>query len=98
MINKNKKNETLRILETMIQNADKGPSGFWVEDHEGCGNPKIFPEFMEGLKRGSLVQKEHMLCPCNTAVLYGKGHGNIVTGCYHSCSIDKAKYLSPDMV
>lgn len=82
----------------MIQNADKGPSGFWVEDHEGCGNPKIFPEFMEGLKRGSLVQKEHMLCPWNTAVLYGKGHGNIVTGCYHSCSIDKAKYLSPDMV
>lgn len=98
MINKGKKNETLRILETMIQNADKGPSGFWVEDHEGCGNPKIFPEFMEGLKRGSLVQKEHMLCPWNTAVLYGKGHGNIVTGCYHSCSIDKAKYLSPDMV
>lgn len=98
MINKDKKNETLRILETMIQNADKGPSGFWVEDHEGCGNPKIFPEFMEGLKRGSLVQKEHMLCPWNTAVLYGKGHGNIVTGCYHSCSIDKAKYLSPDMV
>lgn len=42
----------------MIQNADKGSSGFWVEDHEGCGNPKIFPEFMEGLKRGSLVQSE----------------------------------------
>lgn len=82
----------------MIQNADKGPSGFWVEDHEGCGNPKIFPEFMEGLKRGSLVQKEHMLCPWNTAVLYGNGHGNIVTGCYYSCSINKAKYLSPDMV
>lgn len=98
MINKGKKNETLCILETMIQNADKGPSGFWVEDHEGCGNPKIFPEFMEGLKRGSLVQKEHMLCPWNTAVLYGKGHGNIVTGCNHSCSIDKAKYLSPYMV
>lgn len=98
MIYKEKKKETLSILETMIQNADKGPSGFWVDDHEGCGNPEIFPEFKEALKRGSLVQKEHMLCPWNTAVLYGEGYGNIVTGCYHSCSIDKAKYLSSDIV
>ena len=21
--------------------------------------------------------------------MYGNGHGNIITGCYHSCSIDK---------
>ena len=26
--------------------------------------------------------------------MYGDGHGNIITGCYHSCSIDKARYLS----
>lgn len=26
--------------------------------------------------------------------MYGDGHGNINTGCYHSCSIDKARYLS----
>ncbi|MDD6094921.1 MAG: hypothetical protein PUC29_04165 [Clostridia bacterium] len=98
MKNTNKKQQMLSILETMIQNAEKGPSGFWVDDHEGCGNPDIFPEFKEGLKRGSLVQKEHYLCPWNTAVLYGNGHGNINTGCYHSCSIRKAKYLSPEMV
>ena len=26
--------------------------------------------------------------------MYGEGHGNIITGCYHNCSIDKARYLS----
>lgn len=97
-----KKNETKRAtieaLDIMIQNVAKGVSGFWVEDHEGCGNPNIFPEFEEGLKRGSLVQKEHYLCPWNTAVLYGKGHGNIHTGCYHSCSVDKARFLSEKML
>lgn len=91
------KKATVETLDRMIQCTDQGPSGFWVEDHEGCGNPKIFPEFEEGLKRGRLVQKEHYLCPWNTAVLYGKGYGNINTGCYHSCSIDKAKYLSEKM-
>ena len=30
--------------------------------------------------------------------MFGEGHGNIHTGCYHSCSIDKAKYLSPSML
>lgn len=89
---------TIKTLDIMIQNVAKGASGFWVDDHEGCGNPKIFPEFEEGLKRGTLVQKEHFLCPWNTAVLYGKGHGNIRTGCYHSCSIDKACFLSEKMM
>lgn len=94
MKSKETKKETVETLDIMIQCADQGPSGFWVEDYEGCGNPKIFPEFEEGLKQGRLVQKEHYLCPWNTAVLYGKGHGNINTGCYHSCSIEKAKCLS----
>ena len=87
------KNETLKLLDTMIENADKGPSGFWTEDFEGCGNPKIFPEFEEGLKRGRLIQKPHYLCPWNTAILFGNGRGNINTGCYHSCSFHEAKYL-----
>ena len=95
---KTKKKKTMEVLDIMIQHADKGPSGFWVDDYEGCGNPKIFPEFEEGLKRGKLVQKEHYLCPWNTAVMYGNGRGNIHTGCYHSCSIEKAKYLSTDML
>ena len=95
---KTEKKKTIEVLDIMIQHADKGPSGFWVDDYEGCGNPKIFPEFEEGLKRGRLVQKEHYLCPWNTAVMYGNGRGNIHTGCYHSCSIEKAKYLSTDML
>lgn len=93
-----KQKTTIELLEIMIQETDKGPSGFWTDDYEGCGNPNIFPEFEEGLKRGKLVQKEHYLCPWNTAIMFGEGHGNIHTGCYHSCSIDKAKYLSSSML
>lgn len=92
------KKATVEALDIMIQHVAQGPSGFWVDDHEGCGNPKIFPEFEEGLKRGLLVQKEHYLCPWNTAVLYGKDNGNIYSGCYYSCSIDKARFLSEKMM
>ena len=94
MNNKQTKKATVDAINVMIRHADKGPSGFWVEDHEGCGNPAVFPEFEEGLKRGRLIQKEHYFCPWNTAIMYGDGHGKIITGCYHSCSIDKARYLS----
>ena len=96
MNNKQTKKATVDAINVMIRHADKGPSGFWVEDHEGCGNPAVFPEFEEGLKRGRLVQKEHYFCPWNTAIMYGDGHGNIITGCYHSCSIDKARYLTTE--
>ena len=92
------KNETLKLIDVMIENADKGPSGFWTEDYEGCGNPKIFPEFKEGLQHGKLIQKNHYLCPWNTAIMYGDGHGNIGTGCYHSCSIKDSKYLTAEML
>lgn len=98
MSNKELKNETISMIAIMLRNADKGPSGFWVEDHEGCGNPHIFPEFAEGLKKGRLVQKKHYLCPWNTAVLYGDGHGNIHNGCYYSCSFKDAQYLSADLL
>lgn len=96
MKNKETKKATISALNVMIEHVDKGPSGFWTEDHEGCGNPRIFPEFKEGLKRGRLVQKEHYLCPWNTAVLYGSNQGNVNSGCYYSCSISKAKYLSAE--
>lgn len=96
--NKEFKNETVGLIDEMIKYADKGPSGFWTEDYEGCGNPEIFPEFNEGLKHGRLIQKNHYLCPWNTAILFGNGHGNITTGCYHSCSIQEAKYLPPEML
>lgn len=95
---KTKKEATVELIDVMIQNVDKGPSGFWTEDCEGCGNPAIFPEFEEGLKHGKLISKEHYLCPWNTAILYGSKHGDIHTGCYHSCSIGDAKYLSEELL
>ena len=98
MKNNQIKKKTVSLIDVMIQHADKGPSGFWTDDYEGCGNPKIFPEFEEGLRHGKYVHKEHFLCPWNTAVLYGDGHGNITTGCYHSCSIREAKFLSAEML
>ncbi len=55
MRNKQDKKATFDAINVMIRHADKGPSGFWVEDHEGCGNPAVFPEFDEGLKKGWLV-------------------------------------------
>ena len=98
MNNKKTKKKTAGLIDVMIRHADKGPSGFWTDDYEGCGNPKIFPEFEDGLKHGKYVHKEHALCPWNTAVLYGEGHGNINTGCYYSCSIRDAKYLPAEML
>ena len=98
MNSKKIKKKTAGLIDVMIQHADKGPSGFWTDDYEGCGNPKIFPEFEDGLKHGKYVHKDHSLCPWNTAVLYGGGHGNINTGCYYSCSIRDARYLSPEML
>ena len=94
MKNKQAQQTMIDTLDIMICHADKGASGFWIDDGEGCGNPAIFPEFEDGLKHGRLVQKEHYLCPWNTAVMYGSGHGNIHTGCYYSCSIKQAQYLS----
>ena len=98
MKNNQIKKKTVSLIDVMIQHADKGSSGFWTDDYEGCGNPKIFPEFEEGLRHGKYVHKEHFLCPWNAAVLYGDGHGNITTGCYHSCSIREAKFLSAEML
>lgn len=92
------KKATISTLDMMIAHADKGPSGFWTDDHEGCGNPRIFPEFEDGLKRGKYVNKEHYLCPWNTAVLYGGKQCNAFSGCYHHCSIRKAKFLSEKML
>jgi len=90
--------KTAELIDVMIQKAEKGPSGFLVEDREGCGNPEIFPDFAEGLKNGRLIQKEHLYCPWNTTILYGGKRGCLTTGCYHNCSIRDVKYLTPKML
>lgn len=46
MRNKQDKKATFDAIDVMIRHADKGPSGFWVDDHEGCGNPAIFRNLM----------------------------------------------------
>lgn len=90
---------TLEAIEIMLKNADKGPSGFWVDDHEGCGNPLIFPEFDNGLKSGAYVCLEHRVCPWDRSVLFGDSHGcHLNSGCYHRCAIREAKYLSSEMI
>lgn len=98
MKNEKLKQEMIAAVDIMIQHADKGPSGFWVDDHEGCGNPEVFPEFAQGLKRGALVQKRHCLCPWDRAVLFGSGEENLASGCYYRCSIQEARNLSPQML
>ncbi|MBO4935015.1 MAG: hypothetical protein J5441_07635 [Clostridia bacterium] len=95
---KNAIEKTVGAIDVMISNADKGPSGFWVDGREGCGNPRVFPEFVEGIEKGKLIQKEHAICPWNTAVMYGSDCGNINTGCCHSCSIGDAVFLSKEML
>lgn len=63
MRNEQAKKATIHALDLMIRHADKGPSGFWVEDHEGCGNPAVFPEFEEGLKRGRACPERTLFLP-----------------------------------
>lgn len=95
MKNEMTKKATVSALNVMVEHADKGPSGFWTEDQEGCGNPQIFPEFEKGLKESSLVQKEHYLCPWNTAVQYGSDQGK--KDLFSSCYGEKPRYV-PMMV
>ena len=45
MSKKKKKPNIIPVIEKMIKEADKDPSGFWVDDGCGCENPRIFPEF-----------------------------------------------------
>ena len=89
---------TLETVEVMLKNADKGPSGFWVDDREGCGNPLIFPEFEKGLKSGRYIRREHCACPWDRSILFGDSHAYLGSGCYHRCAIREAKYLNPEMI
>ena len=89
--------ETLNFVDVMIENADKGVSGFWTDDFEGCGNPDIYPEFAKGLRsHGYYIKKEHYHCPWEKTILFG---GKLsCSGCYYECAIREAKYLSPEMI
>ena len=89
------KNEMIETLNAMIKHADKGPSGFWVDEDDACGNPLIFPEFKEGIKHGNYVSKSHTSCPWDFDIMYGadtKSH----SGCYYRCGIRKARFLKEE--
>ena len=92
------KRETLSLIDVMIDQANCGPSGFWTDDYEGCGNPLIFPEFDEGLKHGKNVSKKHYLCPWDTDLLFGSRKGCSSSGCYHRCSIREARFLPTELL
>lgn len=88
---------TIEAVKVMIKKADKGPSGFWTDDYEGCGNPAVFSEFSRGLEHGEYVVKAHECCPWDTAIMYGD-QKNVHSGCYYHCGIYRAKYLTADML
>lgn len=97
MSNKKLRQETISTIDIMIKEAEKGVSGFWVDDEDACGNPDIFPEFAEAMGK-RLLMKKHEYCPWNIAIVFGEGYGNLSTGCFHSCSIREMKYLSPELI
>lgn len=88
------KEQTAMTVRKMIERADKGVSGFWTDDYEGCGNPGMFPEFNRGLKHGDYVTKPHLLCPWHKTVMQGGDGYN--DGCYHHCGISDARYLTEE--
>lgn len=97
MKNKKRRKSTIKALNAMIEHADKGPSGFWTDDFEGCGNPEIFPEFEKGLKKGDFIRIEHDACPWDEDIMYGCDDGVCSGGCYHRCRLrDVAKVLKED--
>ena len=65
MKNKQAQRTMIDALDMMICHADKGASGFWIDDGEGCGNPAVFPEFEDGLKPGSTMLPPESLTPFN---------------------------------
>ena len=96
MKNKKRRRSTIKTVSKMIEHADKGASGFWTDDFEGCGNPLIFPEFEDGLKNGNSVKKDSCACPWDRKVMYGCYDGNVDGGCYYRCEILKATFLMED--
>jgi hypothetical protein len=78
------KKKTLETINKMIDNVDKGMSGCYVDEDGGCGNPRIFKEFEEGLKHGNLVQIPAIVCPYERGALLSNGSCKS-TGCYHNC-------------
>lgn len=92
-----RKNRTINTIDVMIKHADKGPSGFWVDDYEGCGNPLIFPEFNEGLKHGKYISKEHIACPWDKEIALGSEH-RTNGGCYHRCLKHDATFLKTNEI
>ncbi len=88
----------IKNIDIMINNSSKGASGFWYDTEDCCGNPEVFIAIKKGLKEHKSVNLEHDICPWNRDVMYGNKYGSIQSGCFHSCGLRDAKYLSPKLL
>lgn len=83
---KNDIKKTKNYIKKMIENNDKGLSGFWTDlwENDGCGNKNVLSEFNQNKD----ITLTHIACPYDKDFLLGTNHFNS-TGCFHKCS----KYL-----
>lgn len=88
----------IKNIDKMINNSDKGASGFWTDTEDCCGNPEIFSEIKNALKEHKSVYLEYDICPWNRDVMYGSKDGHIQSGCFHCCGLYDARYLSSKML
>ena len=88
----------IKNIDRMINNSDKGASGFWYDTEDCCGNPEVFSEIKQGIKNHRSVDLEHDVCMWNRDIMYGNKSGNIQSGCFHCCGLRDAKYLSSKML
>ena len=95
---KNRNNYTAKLVDRMIANADKGVTGFFVDEDGGCGNPDVFPEFEEALKHYDYLNKNASHCPWDSAILLGDKKLGAGGGCYYRCAIRNAQFLPPEML
>ena len=86
----NLQKQTLKTVNQMIQNIDKGLSGFWKDlyddDTDGCYNEEVLPQFKD---KDRLILP-YISCPYSNVVIYG---GTNVTGCYYQCNLSKFQIL-----
>ena len=88
----------ISYIDKMIDNVEKGPSGFWYDTEDCCGNPEIFDEIKKGIEKFKSVTLAHDICPWDRNVMYGRESGRVNSGCFHHCGLYDAKYLAPKIL
>ena len=65
----------IKNIDRMINDSNKGPSGFWYDTEDCCVNPEIFSEIKQGIKEHRLVNLEHDICMWNRDIMYYDDEG-----------------------